>query len=149
MTFHLLQVLAIIRAEIKLHWRRRALIVLTLASAVLPVGGALLFRSQFSTLTAGQVDPSLVAALQPVTVGLVYLTWAPVYLVLSLMLPPVLADSIPRDRQEGVSELLDGLPLSPAIYLLGKILGAWLTTLMALAVVGVAAGAVWVVAVGV
>jgi ABC-type transport system involved in multi-copper enzyme maturation permease subunit len=149
MKLPLWQVLGLIGVEFKLHSRRRSLVVLTLAMLVLPVGSALLFRSQLNDLTGGQASVALAAvAADQSTVALIYMTWAPVYIVFSLLLPPVLADSIPRDRQDGVSELLDSLPLTPGVYLLGKVLGAWLSALAALPVVAVVAGAVWVAAVG-
>jgi ABC-type transport system involved in multi-copper enzyme maturation permease subunit len=47
------------------------------------------------------------------------------YIVLLLMLPVIAADSVPKDRQLGVRELLDSLPQSAGTYLLGKVLGFW------------------------
>jgi ABC-type transport system involved in multi-copper enzyme maturation permease subunit len=146
------QIIGMIGAEVRLHWRRRAFPVLTLAMLALPLAIALIIRGSMDELTRGlsavSGDAAAVAAHQ-VTLGIVYFTWAPVYIVLTLMLPPVLAESIPRDRQEGVSELLDSLPLTPGTYLLGKLLGAWLTVLISFAATALIATVVWLVAVGV
>jgi ABC-type transport system involved in multi-copper enzyme maturation permease subunit len=151
MKLRLWQVWAVIGSELRLHWRRRSLTVLTLAMLAVPLGGALLVRGQLSeigrSLAAVSGAAAEVAAHQ-VTVAIVFSTWAPVYIVLALLLPPVLADSIPRDRQEGISELLDSLPLTPGAYLLGKVLGAWVTALAGLGIVAVVASGVWLVAIG-
>jgi hypothetical protein len=57
--------------------------------------------------------------------------WATITnVLLPIGLGILLADRLPRDRQHGVDALLDGLPASPALRLLGKYLGATLATLL-------------------
>jgi hypothetical protein len=57
---------------------------------------------------------------------------------LLIALMPMLAETIPLDKQVKVRELLDTTPLSPAVYLAGKVFAAWLGLLAGLALVGVA-----------
>jgi hypothetical protein len=47
------------------------------------------------------------------------------YMITLLILPVISADVIAKDRQHGVRELLDGLPLTTGTYLGGKVLGWW------------------------
>jgi hypothetical protein len=59
---------------------------------------------------------------------------------LVILIPIVVAEAIPRDRQLGVRELLDSLPLRSRIYLAGKLLGTCVIvgvgTIVVLLVVG-------------
>ena len=59
-----------------------------------------------------------------------------------------MADMIPKDRQTGVRELLDALPISRGIYLAGKLIGAWLALLSSLVIVGLVAPTFWFLRVG-
>jgi len=63
--------------------------------------------------------------------------------MLVIMVPPVMADTIPRDCQLGVRELLDSLPLSSGIYVAGKLVGAWASLLLGWAGFGVGVGLAW------
>jgi hypothetical protein len=65
----------------------------------------------------------------------------PVALMFSILaIPPVLSDTIPKDRQMGVCALLDSLPLYRATYLAGKLLGTWASLLVMLAGVALVFG---------
>lgn len=46
--------------------------------------------------------------------------------VILIALLPVMAETIPVDRHLKIRELIDSLPVSRAVYLAGKVLGAWL-----------------------
>jgi hypothetical protein len=60
-----------------------------------------------------------------VTFGLL-LSVSPVSLLLVLLaLPPVVAETIARDKQLGMDELRASLPITPGLYLAGKVLGVW------------------------
>jgi hypothetical protein len=50
-----------------------------------------------------------------------------------LVLPLVLAELIPLDRQYRVRELLDAVPLARGVYLAGKVLSAWPVVAIAMA----------------
>jgi hypothetical protein len=60
-----------------------------------------------------------------------------------LMVPPLVADTIPKDRQLGVSELLDSLPLSLGVYLAGKLFSLWLNLLLSLGLAALLTGLAW------
>jgi len=47
------------------------------------------------------------------------------WIVLLLAIPLATAETISADRQTGVRHLLRSLPLSPAAYLAGKLMGVW------------------------
>lgn len=51
---------------------------------------------------------------------------------LFVALLPILADTIPFDKQVKVRELLDALPIGRAAYLMGKLGGAWIGLLIGL-----------------
>ena len=145
------QITGIVAAEFRLHWRRRGLVVISLSLLVLPAMGALFIRTQmaeFNRTIAATTGLSPEAAREPVTIAIVYGTWAAVYVVLAVLLPPVTADSIARDRQAGMRELLDSLPLTTGAYLAGKVLGALASVAAGLAFAMVAISVLWVVLVG-
>lgn len=131
-----------IRYEFLMQWRRRALLGLMLGLAAVPIVMVLLFGDnnvaeiRRAWITAGGVETEVVRQLT--TRYVLTFTSTALYIVLLLMLPVIAADSIPKDRQLGVRELLDSLPVSTGTYLLGKLLGFW-----ASAVIG-AAGAMLV-----
>jgi ABC-type transport system involved in multi-copper enzyme maturation permease subunit len=123
------QVSGIIRYEFLMHWRRRALLGVMLGMAVVPIVLVLLFGEsnlaeiRRAWVTSGGVETEVVRQLTTRYV-LIDSTMS-LYIVLLLMLPVIAADSIPKDRQLGVRELLDSLPQSTGTYLLGKVLGFW------------------------
>jgi hypothetical protein len=151
MSQSLRQVWSIAGAEFRLHWRRRALVVITLSLLVLPAMAGLFLRNEFSAAggsVASVIGLSAGDARDPVTIAAVYGTWGAVYVVLALLLPPVMAESLPRDQQLGVRELLDSLPLTTGAYLAGKLLGAWLALAAGLGAAMLAIGTLWLVLVG-
>jgi hypothetical protein len=75
-------------------------------------------------------------------------TFAPVYMALLLMVPPIAAELIPKDRQLGVTELLESTPLTTSVYLAGKVLGFWVSALAGLAGVMLISMAAWRVILG-
>ncbi|CAG0942506.1 hypothetical protein ANRL1_00961 [Anaerolineae bacterium] len=123
------QLSGIIRYEFLMHWRRRALLGVMLGLAVVPIVIVLLFGEnnlaeiRRAWVTSGGVETEVVRQLTTRYV-LIDSTMS-LYIVLLLMLPVIAADSVPKDRQLGVRELLDSLPQSTGTYLLGKVLGFW------------------------
>lgn len=59
---------------------------------------------------------------------------------LLIALMPMLAETIPLDKQVKVRELLDTTPLARALYLGGKVLGVWAGLIIGLLLVGVLFG---------
>lgn len=132
------QLPGIIWYEFLLHWRRRALIIVFLSALAIPIAGGLTARRDMNEISGSWVQTgqySIEDAERVMTTSLTLLLWSPMFLVFLLILPIAAADSIPRDRQLGVYELLNSLPLTLPVYLLGKLLGLWLSLL-----VGVVAG---------
>jgi hypothetical protein len=114
--------------ELRMQWRRRGLLAVTIVLAA----ALLLVQVWCAQLTRRVVDELEVpldsvpdeAFLGQATLGLYY-GWPVALLLMTLAVPPVVADTIPRDRQVAVRELLDSLPLDRGTYLAGKLLGAW------------------------
>lgn len=120
------------RYELRMQTRRRSLWVILGGLGLLTIAIALL------TMTSPQAHA---LSAYDATVG-----WA---IMVNLLLPVglgiLLADRLPRDREHGVDALLDGLPSSPTLRLLGKYLGATLATLLPIAAL-YATGLVYIVA---
>lgn len=102
--------------EIMLHYRRRGLVTLTVAVAILL---ALLIPGMPLLLPPPDENmPEWVWLLSPGQM-LASVTMAAIVIAL----PALLADTIPLDRRQGMRELLKSLPLSDGVYLAGKVLG--------------------------
>jgi ABC-type transport system involved in multi-copper enzyme maturation permease subunit len=138
MVTQLLRIAAITRNEFRMQWRRRALLVITLAMLLVALVPVLMLKSE---LVAGQELSSKAKNIS--TGGVVSFVFIPVGAVLAMVLPFVMADTIPKDQQLGVRELLDSTPLSPGAYLMGKILGSWLSVLSSLLAVILPVGIAW------
>jgi hypothetical protein len=124
------QLLGITRYEFLLHWRRRALVIVFLSALAIPVVGGITARRDMNEISGSWVQTgqySTEDAARVMTTSLTLLTWAPMFLVFLIVLPIAAADSIPRDRQLVVYELLNTTPISLSIYLIGKMLGLWLS----------------------
>ena len=114
--------------EFRMHWRGRALLVLTLAIGVMNLFSIWIFSANMLPI---ELDATYAAA------GLIS---APLTLTLAVLLPIIISDTIPKDQQYGVRELLDTLPLPKWVYLGGKVLGMWAGTLFGLLIVMIVNG---------
>lgn len=141
MNMELAQIWGMAKYEFRMHWRRRALLVLTI-SLILIIVSPILLNGDFTKLvdTEGVAQENIDRALS-VTVALV--TWVPMSVVLIFVLPVAVADTIPLDKQHNVYELLETTPLTPAVYLWGKLIGLWLAVFAGLAVVMVIVTIAW------
>ena len=132
------QLLGMLRYEALMYVRRRGLLVLLLAMMALPLFFALnLVRERLAAGATGAVNTALL------TQAAVHLTVAPALLAHMLLLPLLVADGLPRDRQLGVRDLLDSLPLSSGVYLGGKLLGLWATLAVGVAIAVTVTGLGW------
>jgi len=125
--------------------------VFFLASLTLPLLGIFLARIHvggLSQIVLQSVSLAPEAARQASTTNLLMLMWAPLFIVLLMLLPPAVAETVPRDQQLGVRELLNSLPLTPETYLGGKLLSLWVSLLAGIVVVLFVVGAVWWFAIG-
>ncbi|MEP7357879.1 MAG: hypothetical protein ABI847_11600 [Anaerolineales bacterium] len=130
------QLIGIAGTELRQQWRRRGLVTLMAGLVVLmflvPV---IVSRSGRSiSVTAGGAPAPRMS--QSTMSG----TWLAALLVITLFLPILASETLPLDRQNGVRELLESLPVSPAVLLLGRLLGLWAGVLGCLAVVALADG---------
>lgn len=143
----LAQIMAMMRYELKIIWRGRTLIVLLLSLLALCVIYALVVSSTATTA----LEP-LIKGSGGGTAGLalvvVFLAWSPLGITLALLVPILFADTIPKDTQLGIRELLDSLPISPGTYLTGKLAGIWLALLLSTSVVMVITGIIWRITLG-
>ena len=135
MKMQLAQLGAIVKYEFRMQWRRRTLLVI-LVGMIGPAVLLSLFGQDFLAELIGAAPG--VFKLQQMVISF---TWTPVYAVALMALPLVAADTIPKDRQIGVSELLDSLPLPRSVYLCGKLLSLWVCALAGLLVAIPLAGA--------
>src|SRR5262245_10313066 len=127
-TMRLIQLYGLTVYEFRMHWRRRALLIISLALLLMLVVSMLILGD--SMRQANGIDPELFRRVATATV--LFSTWAPFGSSLAVVLPIMVADTIPLDRQYGVGELLDSFPLPYWVYLTGKLLGVWAAVLAGL-----------------
>ena len=124
----LAQFLAIARYEFLMLWRQRAAPVLTLSLIALPVFFAFFVYGDAADENLSLLDKMNAAQLQEyavfITSTVQFFSWAAGYLILIVLAPLMMSEIIPKDRQYGVREILDALPLGMGTYLNGKMLGA-------------------------
>ncbi len=140
-TLHLAQISAMTYYEMRMLWRRRMLRVLVLSISMI-VGLALIaWRALGNADLPAEVMPNVLFLRLVNNAVIGYVLWPLAYILLLVMGGLTVADMVPRDRQLGVSTLLDGAPLTRFTYLIGKLCGAWAALLVglmaAMVVVGV------------
>ena len=144
------QLMAMGRTECLLQWRGAMLPALTIGLMVTPVLGAFISRSKFSgyreALAGGAI--SLETAKANITAEMMPILWMGTALIALAVIPILVAATIPKDRQLGVRELLDALPLPPAIYLTGKLLSLWVNLLVCIGLAALVSGLTWWLVVG-
>jgi len=121
--------------EFRLQWRRRATLVIILSATVFPVLMAMLMRGGGSETIRPMVEAGVFSAREAqerLTESILAFSFAPMYTILLLLVPPIVAEIIPKDRQLGVAELFDSTPLANVAYLGGKLLGMWFSLLFGL-----------------
>ena len=135
--------------EFKMHWRRRALLIIVLAIFFMTTVSVLLIGGNLPVaLNLPGASANGSASQQVMNFAVVFITWAPIGVTLAFVLPIAVADTIPLDRQRGVSELLNSLPLSPATYLTGKLFGMWSACVIGISAILLLVGTVWWLRVG-
>lgn len=115
-----------VRFEVLMQRRQRMLMVVMLSTIVLPITMYVLFGQrnaeevQRTWIASGGISTE--AALQVTTRYATIYAAMGLYMITLLILPVVAADVIVKDRQHGVREVLDSLPLTAGTYLAGKVL---------------------------
>ncbi len=130
--------------EFRMHWRRRTLAVLLLAFMAITIVSVLILSSSLTQMgvTADETFRPYISAYA------VLAAWMPLSVGLALVLPVMVADTIPLDRQYHVRDLLDSLPVPRAVYLAGKLFGLWAVLLASLAAALTITALIWLVSVG-
>lgn len=130
--------------EFRMHWRRRTLAVLLLAFMAITIVSVLILSSSLTQMgvTADETFRPYISAYA------VLAAWMPLSVGLALVLPVMVADTIPLDRQYHVRDLLDSLPVPRAVYLAGKLFGLWAVLLASLTAALTITALIWLVGVG-
>jgi ABC-type transport system involved in multi-copper enzyme maturation permease subunit len=146
----LTQLAAIIRYEFRLQWRSAALPAVVAGLAITPLLGAVValgdFQGYRGAVAAGTMAADVLRG--KITGAMVMPIWVGLSLMALIFIPPLAAETIPRDRQAGVRELLDALPLPPGLYLLGKLLSLWLSLIVAVTAAALTTGLIWWLIIG-
>ena len=143
----LLQLWTIVRYEMLSSWRRgslRAVLIFTLLLPQLFHGISFAFGSMMDeALVASLSDRPALLLLAGTNVALIA---GGMTVILSvLMLPMMVAEMVPLDRQHRVREVIDAAPIGAGLYLAGKMLSVWPVILIGLCVGGVLNGVIsWV-----
>ena len=148
-TFHLplifSQLFGMIRYEFLLQLRRPGLLSVVGGLIGIPLLSLLIGRSQFSELSAavaaGGLSPESARAI--ITNQAVLGSWLYAWLMCNILLPVVVADTLPKDKHLGVRELLESLPLTPGTYLAGKMLSVWVSLLAGVGLAALIGSVVW------
>lgn len=142
------QIRGIALYEFRMHWRRRALKVVTIALALMLAFIIVVSTNEDSRqiIQSANLDASDVQAVLSFTI--VFATGATVTMIVAFIIPVAFADTIPLDQQSGVRELLDAMPLPIWGYLAGKLAGLWLAVGSAMLGLMLASAAGWWVFVG-
>lgn len=141
----LYQLWGIARTEYRMQWRQRGMIVITLAILLVFVVSVILVVSDVRELRGHSVENT--TFYQASTDAVTSLTFILIVTQVSLLLPFVLVNLIPKDRQVGVVDILQSTPLNSPTYLTGKLLGGWLTVFSGLVPCALIMGILWYVAV--
>jgi ABC-type transport system involved in multi-copper enzyme maturation permease subunit len=129
MSLALRQFAAMAYYETLMQWRRRPVVVLTLALLFTGVVLYLVGRESLMALQAGAVTGGA-ADDHVLMYSYLMLVWPPIAAVLIFILPMLMADVIPLDQSLKTGELLRSLPLSNLTYILGKLTGAWASVII-------------------
>jgi len=141
----LFQIAAMIRYEFLLQLRRPGLLAVVGGMIGLPLLSFLVNRSQFAELSAAVAAGGLSFenARAIITNEAVFRSWLTAWGVCMMLLPIVVADTLPKDRHFGVRELLESLPLTPGTYLAGKVLSVWVSLLGGVGLAALIGSAIW------
>lgn len=127
------KLLGIVRYEILMGWRRGSSRMILLVPILMPILGFVLFTS--TTFRDDQIANSQLSVESAKVAGTAITLMDTLFLVpLMIFLVPVLvAEVIPLDRQYKMSEILRALPLSIGTYLTGKVLSVLLQVIATVA----------------
>ncbi len=147
------QLSGIVAYEFRMHWRRRSLLVVTLAMTLITVVLAVVTAGEMGQDSMRQLVSQLdqeqgAHGIDVLTFTILFATWAPVGGALAFVLPVLVADTIPLDEQLRTRELLDSLPLAIGVYLAGKVAGVFMAAMTGIVFAAGATAISWWVFVG-
>jgi hypothetical protein len=138
---------AIIRYEMLIQWRRGSLKMILILLILSPL--CLIALGNTPGAVARQaLQSSSDSVLTVITTDVAVLATVSLLPLLLFGLPLYVSETIPYDRQEGVRDLLDTLPMGCGIYLAGKVLAVWVGIIVALIVSGLVSGIISTVVFG-
>lgn len=136
------QLWTIVRYESLMSWRRGSLRAILISILLLPQLFhiiACLFGSLLDeAVVASLADRPEVLLMAGTNAALVSNTTTMIMIV--LMLPLMVTEIIPLDRQHRVRELIDALPITKSLYVAGKLLSIWPAILIGLCISAVLNG---------
>jgi pimeloyl-ACP methyl ester carboxylesterase len=141
------QLWTIVRYEMLTSWRRGSLRAILISILLFPQLFhiiACLFGSMLDeALIASLADRPEVLLMAGTNATLVSNTTTIIMII--LMLPLMVAEIIPLDRQHRVREVIDALPIAKGLYITGKLLSVWPVILIGLCISAVLNGLVsWI-----
>jgi len=130
------------RTEIRLQWRRRTLLLYAGLVLVTLVAGTYLLFGQDTPVLPGS-SPIPIQRLERISnTTRVSLGVFPILMVITLFTLPILAaESVPVDSATGMRPVLDSLPVSTGMVLLGKVLALFILLLLELCALAALHGA--------
>jgi hypothetical protein len=120
--------------EVVRHWRRRGLPVTVVLWLVVTLWASRLTNGPASFAAPAEAHAETVRQISN-SIGVLLATSSISVILVVLTLGVLVAETIPLDQQLGVREWHDALPLSPAVYLGGKLLGVWAAVFLGLGAV--------------
>ena len=136
------QLIAIMRMEIIMSWRRGGLKVILLMAVALPplFGWAMPIDHEIAQMLA-QLWPDDAFRLRT---AFAISNNAFVVLAALFLLPMILSEVIPLDDQYQIREFMTALPLAAWVYLAGKLLAFWSVVLLGLGLIAlISCGLIW------
>jgi hypothetical protein len=118
------QLLGMIRYEFKMAWRRGAIRLIVFVTLLMPLIGYALFtvpNMKAQDVNESQLSEDMVLRLHTARALSDNIFLVP---ILVFLVPMLVAETIPLDRQYRMAEIVRALPLSTGTYLAGKVMAA-------------------------
>ncbi len=135
---------AVLRYEFLIQWRQRVALIASFGLCFMCVLLMFELRNSLSLFAEKTLTPQQLSEVNRQLSTVAVLTLYTLLHIFSLLVfPIILADTFPKDKQYGVRELIDTLPLSSASYLIGKVSASVCSVLIALGLPMIVLGVGW------
>jgi ABC-type transport system involved in multi-copper enzyme maturation permease subunit len=141
------QIIAIVRYEMLIQWRRGNLKMILVLIIVAPLLLVVLGTTPDSLMHQALMSSSD-AMLPIIATDVAVFTTVALLPLLLFGLPLYVSETIPYDRQYGIRDLLDTLPLGHGVYLTGKIAAVWFGVMIAILISALVSGIISTLAFG-